>query len=53
MANMPEYNRPALRLFANAGFVEEVRRREAIHRDGQRWDLIQMSLLRPEWTASR
>ncbi len=47
------YNRAALRLFSKAGFVEEVRRRQAVYRDGKRWDLIMLGLLDEEWRASR
>jgi RimJ/RimL family protein N-acetyltransferase len=45
------YNRFALRWLEQTGFVIETRQREAIERDGQRWDLIQLALLRPEWKA--
>ena len=34
------------------GFVEEVRRRKALMRDGQTWDVIHMGLLRDEWLAA-
>jgi RimJ/RimL family protein N-acetyltransferase len=44
-----EYNRVALRLFGKAGFVEEVRQREALERYGRRWDFIYLGLLRDEW----
>lgn len=50
-AMVPEYNQVALRLFQKAGFVEEARRRGAIHRYGRRWDLIYLGLLREEWQA--
>jgi RimJ/RimL family protein N-acetyltransferase len=40
-----------LGLFAKAGFVEEVRRREALQRDGRYWDAIHLGLLRDEWEA--
>ena len=46
--SVPEYNQPALGLFTRAGFVEEVRRREALNRDGRFWDVIHMGLLRDE-----
>jgi RimJ/RimL family protein N-acetyltransferase len=52
-AVIPEYNAPALHLFRKFGFVDEVRRREAIYRDGRRWDLLNLGLLRQEWEASR
>ncbi len=48
-AIIPEYNQPALALFTSAGFVEEVRRREALARDGRRWDALNLGLLRSEW----
>lgn len=48
-ASVPEYNLPALRLFKKAGFLEEVRRREALNRGGKRWDMIHLGLLREEW----
>jgi RimJ/RimL family protein N-acetyltransferase len=44
-----EYNERALRFLERAGFVEEVRRRQAVHRDGKRWDAIKLGLLRDEW----
>ena len=46
---IPEYNVGALRLFQKAGFVEEVRRRQALNRDGRFWDLLHVGLLREEW----
>lgn len=42
-------NPAALHLFEKVGFVEEVRRRKAIQRDGQTWDLIHLGLLRDEY----
>jgi RimJ/RimL family protein N-acetyltransferase len=45
-----EYNPVALHVFRQAGFVEEVRRRQALNRDGRRWDLIHLGLLRSEWS---
>lgn len=48
-AEVPEYNTVALHVFSKAGFVEEVRRREAIFRDGRRWDALHLGLLREEW----
>jgi RimJ/RimL family protein N-acetyltransferase len=39
------FNEAALRCYAKAGFTEEGRMRDAITRDGQRWDEIQMGLL--------
>ncbi len=48
-AMVPEYNEGALRLFRKFGFVEEIRRRQALQRDGRTWDLLTFGLLRSEW----
>ena len=48
-ARVPEYNQAAIALFRKFGFVEEVRRRQALDRDGRRWDLIVFGLLNSEW----
>ena len=48
-ARIPAYNLAALALFRNAGFVEEVRRRDAFQRDGKRWDDIHLGLLANDW----
>jgi RimJ/RimL family protein N-acetyltransferase len=45
-------NPAAERFFQRYGFVEEVRRRKALLRDGQTWDLIHLGLLRDEWLAT-
>jgi RimJ/RimL family protein N-acetyltransferase len=47
-----EDNPGALKFFQKFGFVEEVRRRKAILRDGQTWDSIHLGLLRDEWLAT-
>jgi RimJ/RimL family protein N-acetyltransferase len=49
MADTFEYNERALRFLERAGFVPEVRRRQAVYRDGRRWDVIKLGLLREEW----
>jgi len=46
-----EDNPGALRFFTRYGFVEEVRRRKAIRRDGQEWDLVHLGILRDEWLS--
>jgi len=46
---LPEYNEGAIRLFRKFGFVEEVRRRQAVERDGRTWDLLTFGQLRSEW----
>jgi RimJ/RimL family protein N-acetyltransferase len=48
-ALVAEYNTIAIRLLAKHGFVEEVRRRQALERDGRRWDLLVFGLLNEEW----
>ncbi|NJD57875.1 MAG: GNAT family N-acetyltransferase [Anaerolineales bacterium] len=47
-----EDNPGALRFFKKHGFVDEVRRRKAITRDGQTWDVIHLGLLQQEWSAA-
>ena len=47
-----EYNAGAQCLLDRNGFVVEVRRRQAIHRDGRRWDALVYGLLRGEWMAT-
>jgi RimJ/RimL family protein N-acetyltransferase len=46
-----EYNPRAIRSYEKAGFVHEGRVRGYLYREGQRWDLIFMGLLRQEWLA--
>ena len=48
-ASTAAYNTGAIRFLEQAGFVEEVRRRQAVQRDGQRWDIVMLGLLRDEW----
>src|SRR5215216_4228908 len=51
-AIVPEYNRAAIALLKKFGFVEEVRRRQSVERDNQRWDVLVFGLLREEWLNS-
>ena len=46
-----EDNPGAVRFFTRHGFVEEVRRRKALLRDGQVWDMLNLGILRDEWLA--
>jgi RimJ/RimL family protein N-acetyltransferase len=48
-AVVPAYNEGAIRLFLKFGFMEEVRRRKAMHRDGEFWDIVSFGLLNSEW----
>jgi RimJ/RimL family protein N-acetyltransferase len=48
-ATAQEYNEAGIALLKKFGFTEEVRRRQALDRDGRRWDLIVFGLLNDEW----
>lgn len=48
-----EDNEAAMALLRKYGFVEEVRRRKALLRDGQFFDMIHFGLLQNEWQASK
>jgi len=44
-----EYNPRAIRSYEKAGFVHEGRMRRMLNREGQRWDMVFMGILREEW----
>lgn len=44
-----EYNLVAQQMLEKAGFKIEVIRREALHRDGRRWDFYHYGLLAQDW----
>ena len=46
---IPEYERQTQALLAECGFTLEVRQRQAVQRDGQRWDVLRYGLLQEEW----
>ena len=46
---VPEYNEAAIAILKKFGFVEEVRRRQALDRDGRRWDMLVYGLLKDDW----
>lgn len=48
-----EYNRRAIRSYMKAGFTHEGRLRQALQREGRRWDLYLMGLLKSEWQAQQ
>ncbi|PWB73724.1 MAG: GNAT family N-acetyltransferase [Anaerolineales bacterium] len=48
-APVQEYNEAGIALLKKFGFTEEVRRRQALDRDGRRWDLLVFGLLQDEW----
>ncbi len=45
------YNPRAIRSYEKVGFVHEGRMRQFFLRDGQRWDIVFMGILRDEWLA--
>jgi RimJ/RimL family protein N-acetyltransferase len=47
--NVFEYNPRAIRSYEKAGFIVEGRERLVLWRDGRRYDVIGMGILRPEW----
>ncbi len=47
------YNEAAIALYEKLGFVREGILREAIHRDGRRYDMILFGLLRTDWLATQ
>ena len=48
-----ETNVRGIAALQQAGFTEEVRRRQAIYRDGKRWDLLHLGLLCDEWASTK
>ncbi len=48
-----EYNPRAIHSYEKVGFVHEGRLRQALNRDGRRWDVLFMGILREEWEAKQ
>jgi RimJ/RimL family protein N-acetyltransferase len=46
-----EYNPRALRSYEKCGFRVEGHNREVMQREGRRWDIIHLGVLREEWQA--
>ena len=44
-----EYNPRAIRSYEKAGFRHEGRIRKVINKEGKRWDILTMGILREEW----
>jgi RimJ/RimL family protein N-acetyltransferase len=47
-----DYNPRAIRSYEKAGFVHEGRLRQFLNKEGQRYDLIFMGILRDEWLTA-
>ncbi len=47
------YNTRAIRAYEKIGFVHEGAWRGVLKRDGRRWDMITMGILRAEWEAKQ
>lgn len=47
--NVFEYNPRAIRSYEKAGFRHEGRERQVLNKEGRRWDLVFMGILREEW----
>lgn len=48
-----DYNQRAIRSYEKVGFVLEGRTRQFLKREGRRWDMLFMGLLRAEWEERR
>ena len=44
-----DYNQRAVRSYEKAGFIVEGRARQYLNREGQRYDMVFMGILREEW----
>ena len=44
-----EYNPRAIRSYEKAGFRHEGRMRKVLNKEGRRWDMLFMGVLRDEW----
>ena len=47
--NVFEYNPRAIRSYEKAGFRHEGRMRQFLNKEGKRWDMLFMGILREEW----
>jgi RimJ/RimL family protein N-acetyltransferase len=47
------YNQRAINSYHKVGFIEEGRARQFLNRDGQRYDLLFMGILRAEWEGEK
>jgi RimJ/RimL family protein N-acetyltransferase len=44
-----EYNPRAIRSYEKAGFRHEGRLRKVLNKEGKRWDILLMGILREDW----
>jgi RimJ/RimL family protein N-acetyltransferase len=51
--NSFEYNPRAIRSYEKAGFRHEGRQRQLLNREGKRWDMLYMGILREEWMSEQ
>ena len=51
--NVFEYNPRAIRSYEKAGFKHEGTQRKWLNRDGKRWDLVWMGILKSDWLNSK
>ena len=47
--NVFEYNPRAIRVYEKVGFHHEGRMRQVLNKEGRRWDMLFMGILREEW----
>lgn len=50
--NVFEFNERAIRSYEKVGFRLEGRERQVMQREGRRWDIIDMGILREEWMVN-
>jgi RimJ/RimL family protein N-acetyltransferase len=48
-----DYNSRAQRSYEKVGFLLEGRQRQLTQREGQRWDMLIMGILQPDWQAAQ
>ncbi|PLS15430.1 GNAT family N-acetyltransferase [Bacillus sp. M6-12] len=46
-----EYNQGGIKAYERVGFLQEGRKRSVVYRDGKRYDIIVMGILRTEWES--
>jgi RimJ/RimL family protein N-acetyltransferase len=51
--NVFEYNPRGIRSYEKAGFVHEGRERGVLLREGKRWDVLYMGILRDDWLKQK